>query len=110
MKINVNLFFFLFRWGLVRDVCTYGTCVCVLVCLLVYAAWTIDETILSEDPPTETSKQEIIRRQSTLIIIGAGAIATLIIVTGFMMKRSRKPRASPKTAAATEAQSSKRLK
>lgn len=50
-----------------------------------------DETILSEDPPTETSKQEK-QRQSTIIIIGAGAVAgTSVIVALFAVLCRRSP-------------------
>lgn len=50
-----------------------------------------DETILSEDPPTETSKQEK-QRQSTIIIIGAGAVAGIsIIVALFAVLCRRSP-------------------
>lgn len=70
-----------------------------------------DETILSEDPPTEISKQEK-QRQSTMIIIGAGAIAaTSVIVAMFtvLCRRSRPTQVADPKPASTEHQM-KRLK
>lgn len=70
-----------------------------------------DETILSEDPPTEISKQEK-QRQSTMIIIGAGAVAaTSIIVALFAVicRRSKPSQVAEPKPASTEHQM-KRLK
>lgn len=69
-----------------------------------------DETILSEDPPTETSKQE--KRQSTIIMIGACAIAiTSIIVALFTVscRRSTSSQANQPKCTSNEHQM-KRLK
>lgn len=55
-----------------------------------------DETILSEDPPTETSKQEK-QRQSTLMIVGAGAIAATSIIVALFAVLCRRSPAAPQT-------------
>lgn len=70
-----------------------------------------DETILSEDPPTEISKQEK-QRQSTLIIIGAATLAaTSLFVALFAVicRRSQPARVADPKPASTEHQM-KRLK
>ncbi|XP_055324550.1 B-cell receptor CD22 [Sitodiplosis mosellana] len=70
-----------------------------------------DETILSEDPPTEISKQEK-QRQSALIIIGAGAVAASSVIVALfavLCRRSRPPQVTDPKPTSTEHQM-KRLK
>lgn len=70
-----------------------------------------DETILSEDPPTEISKQER-QRQSTMIIIGAGAVAAFSVIVALftvICRRTQSPQVADPKPASSEHQM-KRLK
>lgn len=85
-----------------------------MICNCTYAhthEHTIDETILSEDPPTEISKQER-QRQSTMIIIGVGAVAAFSVIVALftvICRRTQTPQVADPKPASSEHQM-KRLK
>lgn len=60
-------------------------------CIYIYLHWQLDETILSEDPPTEISRQEKQRQSTMMIIVGAGAVASSFVVIMFAVFCRRSP-------------------
>lgn len=59
--------------------------------IYIYLHWQTDETILSEDPPTEISRQEKQRQSTMMIIVGAGAVASSFVVIMFAVFCRRSP-------------------